>query len=93
MLQPPWITAEKVAPEEIVVLLDPGRAFGSGSHPSTRLAVSALQQWIQPGDRVLDVGCGSGVLAITAACLGAVQVVALDVDPDARGDRRQCRSQ
>ncbi len=84
VLQPPWVAAEKRSSQEIVVLLDPRRAFGSGSHPSTRLAVAALQQCTRPGDRVLDVGCGSGVLAVTAARLGARQVVALDVDPDAR---------
>jgi ribosomal protein L11 methyltransferase len=84
VVQPTWIAAEEPAQHDIVVHLDPGRAFGSGSHPSTRLAVAALQEWTQTGDGVLDVGCGSGVLAITAARLGARQVVALDVDPDAR---------
>ena len=84
VLQPPWLEAEAASPDEMVVLLDPARAFGSGSHPSTRLAVAALQSWTRPGDRVLDVGSGSGVLAVTAARLGARRVVALDTDGEAR---------
>ena len=63
------------------VILDPGMAFGTGLHPSTRLCMAALERVVQPGDEVLDVGCGSGVLSITAARLGAAAILATDIDP------------
>lgn len=67
----------------IVVRLDPGLAFGTGSHPSTRLVLAWLEQSLQGGERVLDYGCGSGILALAAAKLGAAQVTAVDLDPQA----------
>ncbi len=63
------------------VILDPGMAFGTGLHPSTRLCMRALEQHLRPGEAVLDVGCGSGVLSITAARLGSGPVLATDIDP------------
>jgi ribosomal protein L11 methyltransferase len=66
---------------DVVVALDPGRAFGSGSHPSTRLALLALQDLDLDGTTMIDVGCGSGVLAISAVLLGAASVIAIDLDP------------
>lgn len=63
------------------VILDPGMAFGTGLHPSTRLCMAALEQHLRPGEQVLDVGCGSGVLSITAARLGASAILATDIDP------------
>ena len=69
------------AAEDIVVELDPGMAFGTGLHPSTRLCIAALERYVQPGDAVLDVGTGSGVLSIVAAKLGASAVHATDIDP------------
>lgn len=69
-----------VAPDH-VLLLDPGRTFGSGSHPTTRRVLAALDAIVHPGARVLDVGTGSGVLAVAAARLGARAVVATDIDP------------
>jgi ribosomal protein L11 methyltransferase len=68
---------------DAVVRLDPGLAFGTGSHPSTRLALRFLERHVQGGERVLDYGCGSGVLAIAAAKLGAAHVDAIDVDAEA----------
>ena len=65
------------------VSLLPGRAFGSGSHPTTTLCLRALESKLKPGDSVLDLGTGSGVVAIAAAMLGASHVVACDVDPAA----------
>jgi len=69
--------------EGVVLRLDPGLAFGTGSHPSTRLALRWLSQAPLAGARVLDYGCGSGILAIAAAKLGAARVDAVDVDEDA----------
>jgi ribosomal protein L11 methyltransferase len=67
-------------PGEAVVVLDPGTAFGTGGHATTRLCLRGLVEHIRPGDRVADVGCGSGILAITAALLGASEVIATDND-------------
>ncbi|MCU1496104.1 MAG: ribosomal protein methyltransferase [Acidimicrobiales bacterium] len=66
-----------------VLRIDPGRTFGSGSHATTRLVLSRLGELVQPGMSVLDVGCGSGVLAVGAALLGAGVVDAIDIDGDA----------
>jgi ribosomal protein L11 methyltransferase len=77
----PWFTAYEPAPEEIVVSLETGLAFGSGGHAATRLAVDGLETVVRPGDRVLDVGTGTGILALVAARLGASAVDAVDIDP------------
>lgn len=79
---PSW---EQYQPEpcEHVITLDPGAAFGTGGHATTRLCLRALAEHLQPGNRVADVGCGSGILAIAAALLGASHVVATDSDPTA----------
>lgn len=76
---PTWVTYDP-APGEIVLRLDPEMAFGSGEHGSTRAALALLDRIIQPGDFVLDLGCGSGILSIAAARLGAVQAVGIEVD-------------
>ncbi len=75
---PPWEEPDAGA---LAIVVDPGRAFGTGSHPTTRLCLAALQE-LAPGS-LLDVGCGSGVLAIAAALLGHGPVVAVDVEPPA----------
>jgi ribosomal protein L11 methyltransferase len=80
VLQPPWAEPAPASEDDVVVLVDPGRAFGSGSHESTRLAVAALEGRVERGDRVLDVGCGSGVLSVVACLLGAAAVTAIDVE-------------
>ena len=67
---------------EVAVLLDPGAAFGTGEHETTRLCLAALEARVQPGQRVLDVGAGSGILAITARLLGAGEVHAIDIDAE-----------
>lgn len=72
-------------PSAINLVIDPGRAFGSGSHPTTRLCLEWLAATLRGGESVLDYGCGSGVLAIGAARLGAARVVGIDIDPEAVG--------
>ncbi len=78
---PTWFTAPPGVPG--VVRLDPGLAFGTGSHATTKLVLAFLERTIRGGERVLDYGCGSGILAIAAAKLGASHVDAVDIDPDA----------
>jgi len=70
-------------PPARVVRLDPGVAFGTGTHPTTRLCLGWLDQHLRPGASVLDYGCGSGILAIAAAKLGAERVVGVDIDSQA----------
>ena len=70
-------------PEAINLVLDPGLAFGTGSHPSTRLCLQWLERSITGGETVLDYGCGSGILAIAALKFGARRAVGVDIDPDA----------
>jgi ribosomal protein L11 methyltransferase len=71
------------APRAVVVHLDPGLAFGTGMHPSTSLCLTWLDRHLVPGARVIDYGCGSGILGLAAAKLGAAEVHAFDVDPQA----------
>ena len=78
---PSWHVAPD--PEAIVLVLDPGMAFGTGSHPTTRLCLEWLERSVRPGVSLLDYGCGSGVLAIAAGRLGASEVVGVDIDPQA----------
>jgi len=68
-------------PQEVIIRLDPGMAFGTGLHASTRLCLAAIERLLRPGMSVLDVGTGSGILAIAAALQGAGRVQALDIDP------------
>ncbi|WP_077614526.1 50S ribosomal protein L11 methyltransferase [Caenibacillus caldisaponilyticus] len=77
---PTWEDYRPESPEEIVIELDPGMAFGTGTHPTTVLCLSAIERYLRPGDRVLDVGTGTGVLSIACAKLGAQSVDAVDLD-------------
>jgi len=78
-----WVGAGWHEPEPgcTVVRLDPGMAFGTGSHPTTQLVLRFVERTVAGGERVLDYGCGSGILAIVAAKLGAAKVDATDIDP------------
>ncbi|ENZ76441.1 MULTISPECIES: 50S ribosomal protein L11 methyltransferase [Ralstonia] len=78
---PSWHDAPE--PDAVVLELDPGLAFGTGSHPTTRLCMEWLEQHVQPGERTLDYGCGSGILAIVAKKLGAGETIGVDIDPNA----------
>lgn len=78
---PSWHQAPD--PDALVLVLDPGMAFGTGSHPTTRLCLEWLERTVTPGVSLLDYGCGSGVLAIAAAKLGATEVVGIDIDKQA----------
>jgi ribosomal protein L11 methyltransferase len=84
VIRPTW-RRHRAAPDDVVLALDPGMAFGTGLHPTTRLCLAALEDAAERGSlegaRVLDVGCGSGILAIAAARLGAAKVLGLDTDP------------
>lgn len=82
VLTPSWLPVVP-AGDEAVVTLDPESAFGSGEHGSTRAALTLLERHLQPGDRVLDFGSGSGILAIAAARLGARSAVGIEVDDEA----------
>lgn len=83
VVHPAWTEAPPTEPDDIVLEIDPGRVFGHGGHPTTRLLLEDLERRISGGERVLDVGCGSGVLAVAAALLGAAHVAGIDIDPDA----------
>lgn len=95
-ITPSWHLAghESGAPPPLVegrhaIVLDPGLAFGTGSHPTTRLCLEWLDEHLRGGERVIDYGCGSGILAIAAARLGAASVCAIDIDPQALASARR----
>jgi ribosomal protein L11 methyltransferase len=82
VIRPAWQQYE-AREGEVVVNLDPGMAFGTGQHPTTRMALKALQELLRPGDHVLDLGAGSGILALAAVALGARSAVAVDTEEQA----------
>lgn len=77
---PTWEIYNPVSSDELIIELDPGMAFGTGTHPTTVMSLQALEKVVRPSDRVIDIGTGSGVLAIGAALLSAKEVYALDLD-------------
>lgn len=82
VVRPTW-EAYDAAPGDLVIELDPGMAFGTGTHETTNMCMQLLEKHLQDGMRVMDVGTGSGILAIAAARLGAKEVLAIDIDPAA----------
>lgn len=83
VVAPSWSPPGSLRDGDVLVTLDPESAFGSGEHGSTRAALSLLERHLAPGDRVLDLGSGSGLLAIAAAKLGAARAVGIEVDESA----------
>ncbi len=86
MIRPTWMNdapSGNAADRDLVIALDPGMAFGTGLHPTTQLCAAAMEEYVQPGMRVLDVGSGSGILSILAAKLGAHEIVGVDTDDEA----------
>jgi len=83
VIKPSWEEYKPDSLGKIIMELDPGMAFGTGTHATTQLCLSLLQKHIRLGDQALDIGTGSGILAIAAAKLGASRVVALDIDQTA----------
>ncbi|WP_284140446.1 MULTISPECIES: 50S ribosomal protein L11 methyltransferase [unclassified Virgibacillus] len=79
-IAPTWENYQPSNDDEILIELDPGMAFGTGTHPTTILSLRALESFIRKGDVVIDVGCGSGILSIASAALGANKVYAYDLD-------------
>lgn len=80
LVVPSWEQDSAVLNGRIPLVLDPGMAFGTGTHASTRLCLELLQNAVRPGDAMLDVGCGSGILAVASLLLGAGQAVGVDID-------------
>lgn len=92
LIRPTWIekTPEEIVSEmglssvpEIVMSIDPGTAFGTGAHETTKLCILALRKYLKPGMKVLDAGCGSGILSIAARLFGASETLGLDIDENA----------
>lgn len=80
---PSWEEYEPASEEEVVISIDPGMAFGTGTHETTSLTTLLMEKYLKPGEKVLDVGCGSGILSIIAARLGASEVLGIDIDDEA----------
>lgn len=78
MVLPAWI--EKEDPDRIPIHIDPSMAFGTGTHPTTQLCLEMVERYVRPGQPVIDVGCGSGILSIAALKLGASHVLGVDID-------------
>lgn len=81
-IKPTWEAEREEHADKILIEIDPGVSFGTGKHESTQLCLRQLQKYIRPQDKVLDVGCGSGILSIAALKLGAGHVTGTDIDPD-----------
>lgn len=83
MILPAWIEKpEAKYKDRLVIKIDPSMAFGTGTHPTTQLCLLLLEKYLQPGEQVIDVGCGSGILSIGAQKLGSPQILAVDIDPE-----------
>lgn len=81
VVKPTWEEYKSSDETEKILEIDPGMAFGTGTHETTSLCIKALEEYMKPGDKVLDVGCGSGILSIAAALLGAGNALGIEIDP------------
>ena len=88
VVAPPWLEPD-AASSDLVIIIDPAMAFGTGEHPTTRGVLRLMSEVVKPGDRVADLGAGSAVLAIAAALLGASRVAAIEMDADAIGNAEE----
>ncbi len=80
VVRPTWESFE-FQPGDLEIVLDPGQAFGTGDHPTTRMCLELLEEYLGPGQTVADIGCGSGILSVGSVKLGASRVVAIDIEP------------
>ena len=80
---------EPSEPGRMVVRIDPSMAFGTGTHPTTQLCLALTEDYLQPGQNIIDVGCGSGILSIAALKLGAVHALGVDIDPESTRSSRE----
>ena len=80
VVKPTWEEFES-GPNDHIIVLDPGQAFGTGDHPTTRMCLTFLEEFVDQSSAVLDLGCGSGILSIGAKLIGAADVFAIDIDP------------
>ena len=83
IIKPTWEEYTDEMKDHLVINIDPGTAFGTGSHETTQLVIRQLQKYCKKGDKVLDVGCGSGILSVVAIMLGAESALGTDLDPNA----------
>jgi ribosomal protein L11 methyltransferase len=74
---------------DLPLILNPGEGWGTGSHPTTQMCLLFIEKYLKPNDRVLDIGCGSGILSLAAAKFGAGSVLAIDIDPEAETATRE----
>ncbi len=81
VVKPTWETYEKQSEDELIIEIDPGMAFGTGTHETTTLCIKLLEKYAEKDDAILDVGCGSGILSIAAALLGMKNIFGVDIDP------------
>lgn len=81
VIKPTWETLTDNKPGDMVIEIDPGTAFGTGAHETTKLCILNLKKYLKAGDRLLDIGCGSGILSIAGVMLGAKDAYGIDVDP------------
>lgn len=81
VIKPTWEKLSDIKPDDLVIEIDPGISFGTGSHETTKLCILGIKKYLKPGDLVLDAGSGSGILSIVAYKLGAAKVLGVDIDP------------